>query len=143
MDVDHPVSNLIEADGFVIASATDLGRKRTGNEDSHALWIADDAATRAERGLLLVVCDGMGGASAGEVASQLAVQTVAQRFRATLDEDPDVALRNAINRGEIVGPRMLVATHGVGATGGHFDPMSGYRDFLFPDFFDWIHSVVG
>ena len=96
MDVDHPVSNLIEADGFVIASATDLGRKRTGNEDSHALWIADDAATRAERGLLLVVCDGMGGASAGEVASQLAVQTVAQRFRATLDEDPDEALRNAV-----------------------------------------------
>src|SRR6266576_1582065 len=43
----------------------------------------------------------------------------------------DVALRNAINKGFIVGPRMLVATKGIGATGGHFDPTSGFRDFLF------------
>ncbi|PYJ21973.1 MAG: amidohydrolase [Verrucomicrobia bacterium] len=34
----------------------------------------------------------------------------------------DVALRNSINKGVIVGPRMLVATKGIGATGGHFDP---------------------
>src|SRR5438105_8237082 len=43
----------------------------------------------------------------------------------------DVSLRNAINKGIVIGPRMLVATHGVGATGGHFDPMSGFRDMLF------------
>src|SRR5205807_8538445 len=34
----------------------------------------------------------------------------------------DVALRNSINKGVIVGPRMLVATYGIGATGGHFGP---------------------
>src|SRR5207248_3637645 len=34
----------------------------------------------------------------------------------------DVALRNSINKGVIAGPRMLVATKGIGATGGHFDP---------------------
>jgi len=43
----------------------------------------------------------------------------------------DVALRNSINKGVIVGPRMLVATFGIGATGGHFDPTSGFRDMLF------------
>ena len=43
----------------------------------------------------------------------------------------DVALRNSINKGVVVGPRMLVATKGVGATGGHFDPTSGFRDLLF------------
>jgi imidazolonepropionase-like amidohydrolase len=43
----------------------------------------------------------------------------------------DVALRNSINKGVVVGPRMLVATKGVGATGGHFDPSSGFRDLLF------------
>src|SRR6266478_1007082 len=43
----------------------------------------------------------------------------------------DVALRNSINKGVIVGPRMLVATKGIGATGGHFDPTSGFRDLLF------------
>ena len=49
----------------------------------------------------------------------------------------DIALRNSINKGVIVGPRMLVATYGIGATGGHFDPTSGFRDMLFghePDF---------
>ena len=43
----------------------------------------------------------------------------------------DVALRNSISKGVIVGPRMLVATRGVGATGGHFDATNGYRDMLF------------
>ena len=43
----------------------------------------------------------------------------------------DVALRNAINKGLVIGPRMLVATRGVGATGGHFDSTNGYRDMLF------------
>lgn len=54
----------------------------------------------------------------------------------------DVALRNAINRGEIVGPRMLVATHGIGATGGHFDPMGGFRDFLFGRDPDWTDGIA-
>jgi imidazolonepropionase-like amidohydrolase len=43
----------------------------------------------------------------------------------------DVALRNSINKGFVIGPRMLVATKGVGATGGHFDTTNGYRDMLF------------
>src|SRR5438552_11186253 len=53
----------------------------------------------------------------------------------------DIALRNSINKGIVVGPRMLVATKGIGATGGHFDPTSGFRDFLFgrePDYTDGI-----
>jgi len=53
----------------------------------------------------------------------------------------DVALRNSINKRVIVGPRMLVATRGIGATGGHFDPTNGFRDFLFgrePDYTDGI-----
>lgn len=53
----------------------------------------------------------------------------------------DVALRNSINKGVIIGPRMLVATYGIGATGGHFDNTAGFRDMLFgrePDFSDGI-----
>jgi len=41
----------------------------------------------------------------------------------------DVALRNAINRGEVVGPRMQVATLTVGATGGHADT-NGFSPYL-------------
>ncbi|HEX5491992.1 MAG TPA: amidohydrolase family protein, partial [Candidatus Udaeobacter sp.] len=53
----------------------------------------------------------------------------------------DVALRNSINKHVIIGPRMLVATKGIGATGGHFDSTNGFRDFLFgrePDYTDGI-----
>lgn len=42
----------------------------------------------------------------------------------------DVGLRNAINAGKIVGPRMLVAVHAIGARGGHCDPTAGYRPGL-------------
>jgi imidazolonepropionase-like amidohydrolase len=68
------------------------------------------------------------------------VRDVGSRFVSSR-EFVDVALRNAINKGLIVGPRMLVATKGIGATGGHFDPTSGYRDLLFgrePDYTDGI-----
>jgi imidazolonepropionase-like amidohydrolase len=41
----------------------------------------------------------------------------------------DVALRNAINAGVIVGPRLQVATMAVGATGGHND-VSGFSPWL-------------
>jgi imidazolonepropionase-like amidohydrolase len=55
---------------------------------------------------------------------------------------PDVSLRNAINRGILVGPRMQVATHGIGATGGHFDPFSGFRDMLLGREPDWTDGIV-
>ena len=42
----------------------------------------------------------------------------------------DIGLRNAIAKGAIVGPRMLVAVHAIGATGGHCDN-GGFRFGLF------------
>ena len=42
----------------------------------------------------------------------------------------DVALRDAINAGWQPGPRMLVAGHGITATGGHMDPRRGLRPGL-------------
>jgi imidazolonepropionase-like amidohydrolase len=39
----------------------------------------------------------------------------------------DAGLRNAIEKGLVPGPRMLVAVHAVGATGGHCDE-TGYRE---------------
>ena len=38
----------------------------------------------------------------------------------------DVALRDAINAGRVPGPRMLVAAHSLGITGGHCDATNGY-----------------
>ena len=58
-----------------IGAGSDAGRVRTLNEDAYVL--------RAERGLF-VVCDGMGGAPAGEVASRIAVEAILQEL-----EQPD------------------------------------------------------
>jgi imidazolonepropionase-like amidohydrolase len=44
----------------------------------------------------------------------------------------DVALRNAIREGRIPGPRMLVAVHAIGSTGGHCDT-DGFREGLFAE----------
>lgn len=44
----------------------------------------------------------------------------------------DVGLRNAIRRGLVPGPRMLVSVHSIGATGGHCDE-GGFRQGLFPE----------
>ena len=41
----------------------------------------------------------------------------------------DVGLRNAISKGKVVGPRLLVATQPIGATGGHCD-IDGFRKGL-------------
>src|SRR5437660_3187077 len=79
-------------------------------------------------------------ASATVEAGFITVRDLGSRFVGSR-EFVDVALRNSINKGVIVGPRMLVATKGIGATGGHFDPTSGFRDFLFgrePDYSDGI-----
>jgi serine/threonine protein phosphatase PrpC len=63
-----------------VGTATDLGLRRTQNEDRHGVWMPDPDEAR-ERGVLLVVADGMGGALAGEVASQLAVDCVLREYR--------------------------------------------------------------
>lgn len=39
----------------------------------------------------------------------------------------DVGLRNAINAGVVPGPRMLVAVHAIGSSGGHCDDGDGFR----------------
>jgi protein phosphatase len=69
---------------------TDVGQVREHNEDnfivadltkeSRGLMESDRRQIVGDRGTLLGVCDGMGGAAAGEVASQLAVDIIYQRM---------------------------------------------------------------
>ncbi len=50
------------------------------------------------------------------------------------DQLIDISLRNAINRGDIEGPRMLVSTFALGATGGHAD-LTGFNPNI-----DWKYN---
>jgi protein phosphatase len=63
-----------------VATASDVGLKRSQNEDRFAVWNPNGAEADT-RGALLVVADGMGGAMAGEVASQLAIDCVTRAYR--------------------------------------------------------------
>ena len=60
-----------------MAAVTDVGRKRSHNEDT--------VASDPELGIA-ILCDGMGGYKAGEVASQLAVQMIMDELRTGLRE---------------------------------------------------------
>ncbi|HYL97362.1 MAG TPA: Stp1/IreP family PP2C-type Ser/Thr phosphatase [Blastocatellia bacterium] len=88
-----------------VFARTDTGMRRPGNED--AFLVADlttgnvglgpDMSTHrvGERGSLLVVSDGLGGAAAGEVASEMAVKTIRQ---ALLDLPSDTAVPERMKR---------------------------------------------
>lgn len=55
---------------------TDVGRKRSINEDSMVSVIPDDPRTLLKKGALFVVADGLGGHTKGEVASRMTVDAV-------------------------------------------------------------------
>ena len=75
---------------------------RPNNEDNYQLddnlsdnswgFTADAEVSLGEKGALLVVCDGMGGMNAGEVASDIAVKTIKDWF--TTDKLTDTAIAN-------------------------------------------------
>lgn len=93
------------------AGASDVGLRRTHNEDSWGVYVFDrrmeNAAERGatamgEQGMLFVVSDGIGGAQAGEVASEFCVRRLAEE-----------AFRRAARTAEVAMQEAIVATHGV------------------------------
>lgn len=76
---------------FLLTAGTNMGLVRQNNEDNYAVcanlanpeWSVPQVrefSDLGEYGSLLVVADGMGGENAGEVASQIAIETIQQEF---------------------------------------------------------------
>lgn len=66
----------------LVSALTDTGRVRGHNEDYVGYLVPDDRAVRASQGALMVVCDGVGGGAAGEVASERAVHRILRDYYA-------------------------------------------------------------
>jgi len=84
-----------------VAQLTDVGRKREHNEDNMAYVIPKDPQVMTNKGALFIVADGMGGHAAGEVASEIAVDTVSNVFYQDDSEDVAVSLLLAIKRANV------------------------------------------
>ena len=75
--------------GNVPAAITDTGCERELNEDRYAV-------VESNSGLAWIVCDGMGGATGGELAAQLAIDAIRRDLENLPPRTPEVALRSAI-----------------------------------------------
>lgn len=99
---------------------TDVGQVREHNEDnflvadltrrSRGLLEANRATVVGDQGAVFAVCDGMGGAAAGEIASQLAVDILYERLVDGLDEqrvERDDLARRLVRAVETAGLRIF------------------------------------
>lgn len=75
---------------------TDLGNVRENNEDKFDFFEPTEPVLLAERGSVYAVCDGMGGHSAGQIASELALKTFLKAYYDLELPDIDSALTVAV-----------------------------------------------
>lgn len=78
------------------AALTDVGMRRSNNQDAHSVVLASDDEHWFSRGHLFMVADGMGAHAAGELASKLAVDNVSHLYHKHHELSPPEALQKAI-----------------------------------------------
>jgi protein phosphatase len=102
-----------------VAAKTDLGRVRENNEDKFEFFVPEDPLSLASRGAVYIVCDGMGGHAAGQIASELACKTFIDVYMHHPASDPTVAMHSAVmaaNRFVMDNSRAFPDRRGMGTT---------------------------
>jgi protein phosphatase len=84
------------ADCLRSAAISDVGMRRTSNQDAYKVSLAGDEDSWRRRGHLFVVADGMGAHAAGELASKIAADTIPFLYRKYREEDAPEALRRSV-----------------------------------------------
>jgi protein phosphatase len=79
-----------------VESLSDVGLRRSNNQDSLAVVLAASGNVWQQRGDLFVVADGMGAHAAGELASKLSTDTVPLTYQKLADRTPAEALLAAV-----------------------------------------------
>jgi len=83
---------------LAVAGLTDVGRRRDRNQDNVTHLVPTEDKVLQEKGALFVVCDGMGGHAAGEVAAELGVNSLREEYYASGDKDIVTGIANAIKK---------------------------------------------
>ena len=83
-------------DFLVVSARTDVGMRRSNNQDSFATEPAATPRLGKTRGHLFVVADGMGAHAAGELASKMAATLTTQSYFKRVEQSPPEALRDAL-----------------------------------------------
>jgi serine/threonine protein phosphatase PrpC len=78
------------------AGLTDVGRRRERNQDNTTHYVPDNEDVLEQKGALFVVCDGMGGHAAGEVAAEIGVNSLREVYFQSEDPDIITGVANAI-----------------------------------------------
>ncbi len=79
------------------AALSDVGLRRTNNQDSLAVALAASQQAWEEEGHLFIVADGMGAHAAGELASKIAAEIIPLTYRKLTENGPADALRKSIS----------------------------------------------
>jgi len=78
------------------ATLSDVGLRRQNNEDSVAAHVCGSEADFERRGHLFLVADGMGGHAVGELASQMAAESIPHAWTKLPGENVAQVLREAV-----------------------------------------------
>ena len=93
----RPPSGNLGFEQIEIASMTDVGVRRSHNQDAFGVVLAPSMEAWKERGHILIVADGMGAHAVGELASALAADQIPHTYQKHASQGPDEALRKAFD----------------------------------------------